>query len=202
MDERALNSEIERAARSLRESWDSPDLLSRIQQAVVNNEAIAVGDEARPVFHEEDDPEYRSRRILPFRGRWARALAIAASVAFLVALGAAVATMVNRRSERARFQQWMLQEAALEQVEETGQAHRASIDRLERMVGPKLEESSSPLATSYREKLMLLDQAIAECETEIQANRMNSQVRRQLFAMYVEKQRTLQQITRENLDVE
>lgn len=202
MDERALNSEIERAARSLREGWDSPDLLSRIQQAVVNNETIAVGDEARPVFREEDDPEYRSGRVLQFRGRWTRVLAVAASMAFLIALGAAVATMVNRRSERARFEQFVLQESALQQVEETGQAHRASIDRLEKIVEPKLEESSSPLARSYREKLMLLDQAIAECETEIESNRMNAQVRRQLFAMYNEKQRTLQQIARENLDVE
>lgn len=202
MEERALNAEIERASRQLRERWDSPDLLARIQTVVAADHSPASGDEARPVFREEDDADYPGGMVLPFRSRWARALAVAASVAFLVALGAMAATIMNRRGERARFEQWVLQEAALRQVEDAERAHMASIDQLEKLVTPRLEQSSSPLAMSYREKLMLLDQAIAECEAEIEGNRMNAQVRRQLLAMYGEKQRTLQRVTQENLDVQ
>jgi hypothetical protein len=44
---------------------------------------------------------------------------------------------------------------------------------------------------------MLLDDAIAECETVIQKNRNNAHLRKQLLTMYSEKQRTLQDVLRE-----
>ncbi|HVX30931.1 MAG TPA: hypothetical protein VHA53_10665, partial [Nitrolancea sp.] len=55
----------------------------------------------------------------------------------------------------------------------------------------------TPLMVSYKEKLMLLDDAIAECQQNIDNNRQNAQVRKQLLAMYSEKQRTLQDVLRE-----
>jgi len=61
----------------------------------------------------------------------------------------------------------------------------------------KLDDPSSPLLVSYKEKLMLLDDAIAECETVIQHNRNNAHLRKQLLTMYSEKQRTLQDVLRE-----
>ena len=51
---------------------------------------------------------------------------------------------------------------------------------------------------SYREKLMLLDDAIKECQTNIERNRQNAHLRRQLLAIYSEKQRTLQDVLRED----
>ena len=44
---------------------------------------------------------------------------------------------------------------------------------------------------------MLLDDAIAECQANIDRNRQNAHLRRQLLAIYTEKQRTLQEVLRE-----
>ena len=48
---------------------------------------------------------------------------------------------------------------------------------------------------------MLLDDAIAECQTNIDRNRQNAHLRRQLLTMYSEKQQTLQDVLREDSDV-
>jgi len=66
---------------------------------------------------------------------------------------------------------------------------------------PKLDQSESPLMVSYKEKLMLLDDAIAEVQANIDSNRQNAHLRRQLLAMYSEKQQTLQDVLREDSHV-
>ena len=50
---------------------------------------------------------------------------------------------------------------------------------------------------SYKEKLMLLDDAIAECQQNIEQNRKNAHLRKQLLAIYLEKQQTLREVLRE-----
>ena len=45
---------------------------------------------------------------------------------------------------------------------------------------------------------MLLDDAIAECQAGIDQNRNNAHLRKQLLAVYSEKQRTLQDVLRED----
>jgi hypothetical protein len=44
---------------------------------------------------------------------------------------------------------------------------------------------------------MLLDDAIAECQANIDRNRENAHLRKQLLAIYSEKQRTLREVLRE-----
>ncbi|HEX2062005.1 MAG TPA: hypothetical protein VHK90_14785, partial [Thermoanaerobaculia bacterium] len=83
-------------------------------------------------------------------------------------------------------------------VERAERAHVVAIGRLEHLAEAKLDEAESPLMISYKEKLMLLDDAIAECETLIEQNRQNAHLRRQLLAMYSEKQQTLQDVLRED----
>jgi hypothetical protein len=53
---------------------------------------------------------------------------------------------------------------------------------------------------SYREKLLLLDSAIAECRDRIDRNRFNARLRRELLSLYQEKQLTLQQVMKEDPD--
>ena len=53
------------------------------------------------------------------------------------------------------------------------------------------------MLVNYREKLALLDGAIAELKTNIEQNRFNTHLREELLAMYKEKQRTLQDILQE-----
>lgn len=118
------------------------------------------------------------------------------AAAFLIF--AVVGGLIWRARERARaFDDVIMRETALEQVEQTERAHIAAIDNLEKIARPKLEDPSSPLLVSYREKLMLLDEAIAECQSNIDRNRQNAHLRRQLLAIYTEKQQTLQQVLRE-----
>jgi hypothetical protein len=47
---------------------------------------------------------------------------------------------------------------------------------------------------NYREKLLVLDSAIADLKSQAGINPANGHLRRQLLAMYQEKQDTLEQI--------
>ena len=85
----------------------------------------------------------------------------------------------------------------MQKVEEAERTHVAAINQLEKVASPKLADPATPLLVSYKEKLMLLDDAIAECQTNIDRNRQNAHLRKQLLAIYSEKQRTLQEVLRE-----
>ena len=50
---------------------------------------------------------------------------------------------------------------------------------------------------NYREKLALLDSAIADLRSGIEQNRYNTHLRRELLAAYREKQQTLQNLMKE-----
>lgn len=127
------------------------------------------------------------------RRRWVAALQIAAALLVVVGIAAA-AWRVHRRAD---FDQHILGIAAVEEVERSEQAHLAAIERLERVAEPKLDDGATPLMVSYKEKLLLLDDAIAECQSNIDHNRQNAQLRKQLLAIYREKQHTLQDVLRE-----
>ena len=121
---------------------------------------------------------------------------MAAAVAFL-ALLTAVAVVVQRRAPAEP--DWMVRAAAIDSVESAERAHVEAIDRLAQVAAPQLEAPATPLLVSYKEKLMLIDDAIAECRSGIRTNRYNAHLRRELLAMYVEKQKTLEEVVnREN----
>ena len=61
------------------------------------------------------------------------------------------------------------------------------------MAGPGLEQSASPVAAAYREKLTLLDAAIAEARSAAGEDRYNAYLRGELAALYSEKRKTLQE---------
>ncbi|HEX6641671.1 MAG TPA: hypothetical protein VF215_11195, partial [Thermoanaerobaculia bacterium] len=71
----------------------------------------------------------------------------------------------------------------------------------EQLAEARLDEAQTPLMVSYKEKLMLLDDAIAECQANIEQNRQNAHLRKQLLAMYTDKQQTLMDVLREDNDV-
>jgi len=50
---------------------------------------------------------------------------------------------------------------------------------------------------NYREKLDVLDSAITELKASIEQNRYNTHLRRELLAIYKEKQQTLQNLMKE-----
>ncbi len=169
MEKLADWNEISATAQTLHAEWQSDVLWPRIERAITADK----------------------------RGRFiAAAWRIAAALVLLAGLGAG-SWFAVRQSRNAAFDREILRVSALDEVERAEQAHIAAIDRLEKVTDPKLEATSSPLMVSYREKLMLLDDAIAECQTNIDRNRQNAYLRKQLLAIYSEKQRTLEQVMRE-----
>jgi hypothetical protein len=122
---------------------------------------------------------------------------IAAAVLLTVGIGGGGWYALHERAEQRAFDQAILRDQALQKVEEAERAHVAAINDLEKVTSPKLDNPNTPLLVSYREKLLLLNDAIAECETVIQQNRNNAHLRKQLLAMYSEKQRTLEEVLRE-----
>jgi len=63
--------------------------------------------------------------------------------------------------------------------------------RLSALVGPGIDRSPSPLAAVYREKLVLLDSAIADLKATADRNRHNAYLRTELASLYGEKEKTL-----------
>jgi hypothetical protein len=180
----SLWREIGEAAPALRKAWDSPDLFRRIEQAVV-----AGSPAARPA-----EPAAAARPASLFR--WAPAAAVAALVV-LSTVGVRVFRDSSGReplANRSFGREPLMTEQALSEVESAEAAYLTSIEKLSLLARPRLQDPRSPFAAGYREKLMLLDSAIAEMRGEIERNRFNTHLRRELLAMYREKQRTLQDL--------
>ena len=169
-------NEIEETARSMRETWQSDLLWPRIERALKNE-----------------------RRQRSPRAKWL--WQIAAGLLLTVGLGGTVFYAVRVQSHDAAFDRDILRLAAMDEVERAEQSHLEAIERLERVAEQRLDDAQTPLMVSYKEKLMLLDEAIAECQTNIDRNRQNAHLRKQLLAMYTDKQQTLTDVLREDKDV-
>jgi hypothetical protein len=161
-------NEISSTARDLHTTWDNDLLWPRIEKAIRN--------------------ERRSTRT--------RVWQIAAAILLLAAMGAIV-WIAQRRMHAADFDRDILKVSAVDEVERAEKAHINAINHLETLASSKLDQASTPLMVSYKEKLLMLDDAIAECQTAIDKNRQNAYLRTQLLTMYSEKQRTLQDVLRE-----
>ncbi len=162
-------NDISETAQALQADWHSDMLWPRIQRAL--------------------SAEKRNRFITT---TWR----VAAAVVLTAGLGAG-SWFAARHSRDAAFDREIIRVSALDEVEKAEQMHLAAIDHLEKVADSKIEENNSPLMVSYKEKLMLLDDAIAECQTNIDRNRQNAHLRKQLLAIYSEKQKTLEQVMRE-----
>jgi len=161
-------NDIADTARGLHAEWQSDTLWPRIDRAIRQ--------------------EARHARM--------RLWQIAAAVVLMTGIGA-LAWVAHERTRASEFDQAILRSSALEQVEKAEQAHIAAIDQLETIATPKLDRADDPLLVSYREKLMLIDSAIAECQAGIDRNRQNAYLRKHLLTIYSEKQRTLEDVLRE-----
>jgi hypothetical protein len=176
------DEELSAAARGLRREWESPDLWPRI--------ASALSGEARRA----------ERRRALFRAPAWRTLVAAAAV---VLLAVAVGLQVRPRSSGepgGEAERRLLTDRALRDVERAEGDYVRSIDELSRVADPRVQDATSPLMMSYREKLLMLDGAIAECRARIDRNRFNARLRRELLSLYQEKQRTLRQLMSEDTD--
>ncbi len=164
-------NEISATARDLRTTWNNDLLWPRIENGI------------RAIRNEK-------------RHTRTRAWQIAAALFLLIALGV-TAWIAQRRMHATAFDEALIKESTIDEVDRAEKAHMVAIDHLESLASPKLGQPSTPLMVSYKEKLMMLDDAIAECQSVIQKNRQNAYLRAQLLTMYSEKQRTLQDVLRE-----
>jgi hypothetical protein len=173
-------TEISTAAKELHEEWESPELWPRIQRA------IDAEPKPKPAWWKE----WKTWAIAAVAliaisvtvvwRPWERARAPASEVGNPVALNAA-----NRD---------FLTEQALKEVEKNENAYRQSIDRLSQLAEPKLQSAASAVAVNYREKLVMLDSAIAETRANLDQNRFNVRLQTELANLYREKQDTLKEL--------
>ncbi len=174
-----LWTEISSGARELHEEWESKELWPRIRQAI------------------EAEPK-------PKRLWWREPKIWAIAAAFLVALltpiglwrhyqkpAAAPVTQAVKTSPADRD---FLTEQALEEVETNEAAYRKSIDKLSQLAQPELKKASSPAAANAREKLLMLDSAIADTRSNVALNRFNVRLQTTLADLYREKQQTLKEL--------
>ena len=163
-------NEISATAQSMRATWNNDLLWPRIERAL------------------------RAERRKSSRWLWQ----VAAAIVLVVGLGSTMYYALRVQTHDAAFDRDILRVSALDEVEKAERGHVAAIDKLEDLAEGRLDAPGTPLMVSYKEKLMLLDDAIAECETLIEQNRQNAHLRRQLLAMYSEKRQTLQDVLRED----
>ncbi len=166
-------NDVGATARSMQTTWENDLLWPRIERAI------------------RAERRTSSKRIRNF----------ATAAILTIALGGTFFYALRVQTHDAAFDRDIIQLSALDEAERAERAHLASIENLERLAEAKLEDAQTPLMVSYKEKLMLLDDAIAECEANIERNRQNAHLRKQLLAMYSDKQQTLRDVLQEDSDV-
>jgi hypothetical protein len=170
------------AAQEMREEAESPLLWSRIETSL--KEQVAVGAKTDSLWR-------RLRNWRPVSIGWQTALAGAMVLALAVS-GAYI--YVHRGTASGTGTASLLKSPALREVEKSERVYEQAIEHLEAEAKTQLESADSPLVASYREKLMILDGAIDELRIQAGQNPSNAHLRRQLLAMYQEKQQTLQDV--------
>jgi hypothetical protein len=170
------------AATEMRKEPDSPQLWSRIEASL--SERAGQG--------KRDSVWQRLSNWTPLSVGWQTALAAAMVLALAISGGYVYTTRdtIRRGSDSAS----LLKSSALREVENSERAYEQAIEHLETEAKPQLQSGDSPLVASYREKLMVLDGAIDELRMQAGENPSNAHLRRQLLAMYQEKQQTLQDV--------
>lgn len=157
--------EISRVAPQLHQEWESPLLWQRVSATL-------------------------SAENLPARGipawRWVPGVA----AVMLLAIGLLQPWRSNHASPHQPAGDLMT-EAALQDVQQAEAAYARSIAKLSALAVPEMQQSPSPLAAVYREKLLLLDSAIAELHANVDSNRYNTYLRTELAGLYRDKQETL-----------
>lgn len=188
--ELVLWREISAAAHTMQKEWATPGLWPRIARGLETEAGRARG--WRGWLSWEGSP------IL----RWQTAVATLA----LVLVGGATSWFVLHREIASKGPQFtvsqpdnkhLLTDQAVQQVEAAEKAYEQSIDKLAKLAEPKLQNDSDPLMANYREKLDLLDAAIRDCRSNLDKNSANAYLREQLASFYKEKQKTLEEILRE-----
>jgi len=169
------------AAEEMRDYQESPALWARIETSLRYQQAAPA-------------PGARFWSSLDFWRHAATAWQSALVGAMVVALAVSSAYLYTHRGGSPTDPgNRLLKTSALAEVERTEREYMSAIDKLATDAGPQLGVDT-PLMAGYREKLMVLDSAIADLRAQAGENPSNAHLRKQLLAMYQEKQQTLQDV--------
>jgi len=166
-----LWNEISSTARELHEEWDTPALWPHIKDRL----------------EAERKPE-----VLWWK-QW-RTWAVAAAVAIAIAVPLRLwrhSLITPPAAQTQSSTPDFLTEQALREVEKSEAAYRQSIEKLSQLAAPKLSAASSPAVVNEKERLALLDSAIAETRANVASNRFNIRLQTALADLYRQKQETL-----------
>jgi len=173
--------QLSAAAAELRDYQESPALWARIETS------LRAQQTATP-------PRHHYWKGFDFWARlshgWQMALLGAMVVAFAISGGYVFKLHDSATPDPANR---LLKNGALAEVERTERDYMTAIDKLAADARPQLNTGTA-LMVSYREKLVILDSAIAELRAQAGENPSNAHLRYQLLAMYQEKQQTLQDV--------
>ncbi len=173
-----LWNEISSAAKELHEEWKTPTLWPSIRKNL----------EAEPSTKTVWWKEWRV---------WAIAATLMVAAVLIGRPWQWVKTgpqTTETRNVLVSTNQDFLTEETLREVERNEAAYRGSIDKLSRLAEPKLEKASSPVAATYKEKLLMLDSAISDTRSNLEHNRFNVRLQTDLADLYLEKQQTLKEL--------
>jgi hypothetical protein len=170
------------AASELDHDWDSPALWPRIEQALSQQQG-------------RTSKQSHWQRLFGSWNLGALQWQTAAAALLVVALTAATVWFL-KNSNTAMVEQnpALLTDRAVNDVIRAEATYERAIDKLDAQARPQLQNSTSPLLANYREKLFVLDSAIADLKSQASINPANGHLRRELLAMYREKQDTLEQV--------
>jgi hypothetical protein len=179
-----LWNDISLAAPALKKEWESPQLFPRI--------ARSLSAANRPVAAAGPVP----------RRRFAWLPAAAAASLFVLSM---IGLSIFKPGESARDpfgrpsmgKEPLMSNDTMKEVEEAESNYLVSIEKLSRLAESRMANPASPLLVSYREKLQLLDSAIGDLRGQLEGNRFNTHLRKELLAMYQEKKRTLEEVVKE-----
>lgn len=171
------DDELSAAAQTLHREWESPHLWPAIAAEIRASERTAA-------------PVARYRYGSSFA--WAAAaLLVFATTATLMLTRDHVS---REAAQEADSTERLLSDEALASLEDAEARYVAAIEALAAKAAPAVGMPTTPLAANLRERLLVIDAAIADCRAEIERNRFNAHLRRQLLSIYQEKRRTLEQI--------
>ena len=179
-DALSLWKEIPEAAPSLKKSWETPRLFPGVARAIA-------AERAKPA-------QAPGRRL-----SWIP-IAAAASLFVLSMVGLYVFKPAESGREMVRpsfGKEALMGEDTLKEVETAEENYLGSIAKLSSLAESRIANPETPVLASYHEKLQLLDSAIADLRSQLEGNRFNTHLRKELLAMYQEKKRTLEEVLKE-----
>jgi hypothetical protein len=200
-DER--DEELSTAARLLHCEWKTPRLWPSIAAGMLAHDlAIEAGGAHTRLekFVEACLPGPELNRGQARLGERWQALAAAAVIAITLAPTSWLGWrwfMLGPKPDPAAAElrrQRLLTEDALAAIERSEAQYVQAIDDLTRVAASRLDTPDAPLLVNLRDRLEVIDTAIAEYLSEIERNRFNAHLRQQLLWIYQEKRRTLEQI--------